>query len=370
MQDLEEKCAFLTYYVEVVCRIACALQDDHLARLYGRAQFLAIDSFLKLAPALKNELLKANRLTKADADALKGTIKTLSSDYEGYYATVRDKVGAHQQEVDLALLLECWNEIDESTLTILRDDVAAIWAALEAGGATPTFRRPPELDDATALVPPGSIRSLGAGDGVRIGLDRVALTRSATTSMIGGHPAQEKGQRVITALDNIRQLIDSRLEHFTASWVIAEKASVDLIVVDACSLLDNLFTDDPRNLGAGSDPSLVSIWATEGIKGQSVLAAFNRDHLLEAKLRRLRNKFCAHVDGEEKFKDLLAEAISFPLADLDAYLQRIWKAFEAACALDVRTRVLLIHGRKLEGVVGVEDSGAVKPFRTTEQTGD
>lgn len=47
MQDLDSKIGLLSYYVESVARVACAIPDDYLARVYGRALFLGIEGINK-----------------------------------------------------------------------------------------------------------------------------------------------------------------------------------------------------------------------------------------------------------------------------------------------------------------------------------
>ena len=98
MQDADSKVALLSYYVEGVARIARAIPNDYLARFYGRSLFLGVDSFLSLAPRLKNRLHDDGHLNEVEARAITHQINKLRADYEGYYATVRDKLSAHQQE--------------------------------------------------------------------------------------------------------------------------------------------------------------------------------------------------------------------------------------------------------------------------------
>jgi hypothetical protein len=286
VQDLSSKVALLAYYVEGIARIACAIPDDYLARVYGRSLFLGVDAFIKLAPALKNELKRTGSLGQVDAEALKERIKKLTSYYESYYATVRDKFAAHQQAVDLVLLIEAWNEIDEATLRVLADDVADVWRGLEAGGAVSAFSRPAELDDVSTLE---AFKHFVANSGtVRMGVDRVGMTRPNTVSMIPTGLFQEKAMRVITAFEGFRVLINSGLEQSTAQWYLPEKASVDLLVVDSCSLIDNLFETRPANGAVAAEDSLVTIWQSQGVKGAPLLAAFPRDVALEQQLRELR----------------------------------------------------------------------------------
>lgn len=242
MRDAESKVALLSYYVEGVARIACAIPSDYLARVYGRSLFLGVDAFLALAPRVKNEMRASGRISSNDAETITNQINKLRTDYEGYYATVRNKLAAHQQEVDLVLLLETWNEIDVATPQILAGDLASIWSALQSHGATSSFPRPPELDDPAVLA-----RFTGFTDagGVRMGLDRVGATRRSTATMIPLGPFQEKAMRVLTAFEGFRCLVDTGLEQVAANWFLPEKACVDLFVADACSVIDNLFEDRP-----------------------------------------------------------------------------------------------------------------------------
>ena len=192
-EDLAAKVALLSYYVESVSRIACAIPDVYLARVYGRSLFLGVDAFLKLAPRLKNELKKVGVLHATAAEAITDDLVKLRNDYESYYAKVRDRlVVAHQQEIGLMLLLQAWNEIDETTLTILSEDIANVWSAFRAHGVTSTFARPVELDDASMLDPFTML--VTADHGPRMGMDRVAQTRhnTATTIPAGGYSRRRR----------------------------------------------------------------------------------------------------------------------------------------------------------------------------------
>lgn len=360
MQDAESKIALLTYYAEGVARIACTIPNDYLARVYGRSVFLAVDAFLALAPRLKNEMRRDGRLAQPQADAITERINKLRTDYESYYATVRGKLAAHQQEVDLGLLLEAWNEIDAVTITILSEDMQAVWESLALHGAGSSFARPSELDDANILT---RFCSLVPTSGVRLGTDRVAITRPNTTGMIPTGLFQEKATRILTAFEGFQALVNSGLEQITANWLLPEKACVDLFVIDACSIIDNLFEDRAATAHVVAEDSLVKFWKGQNVRGIERLEQFQRDVALERKLRELRNKFCAHVDPEVPLASLEAMLLTFPLQDLNNYLGSIWLAFREVCAQDIRTRPFLLHGQELRGVVAVVKTDAIKPFR-------
>lgn len=360
MKDAESKIALIAYYVEGIARIACAIPDAHLARVYGRSLFLGVDSFLNLAPRLKNEMKKRGALTGRSAKAISQQIKKLHSDYNGYYETVRDKLSAHQQELDLSFLLETWNEIDAATLTILSDDVSAIWASFQRNGAVSTFPRPQELDDATSL---SVLFTLTNPSKIQLALDRVGLTRANTSSIIPTGPFQEKPMRILTAFDCYQTLIKTGLEQIISKWPLPQKACIDLFVVDACSIIDNIFEDRIGTTQVTAEDSLVKIWKNHNVHGIDRLENFQRDSNLEQKIRELRNKFSAHVDPDIALLDLNQMFVNFPLQEVDSYLHNIHRTFQEVCQQDNRTRIFLSHRREIKGVVGIADTGAVKPFR-------
>ncbi len=360
MQDAESKVALLTYYAEAVARVACSIPDEYVARVYGRSLFLAVDAFLEIAPRLKNQMRANGRITSVESTALTDKINKLRTDFSGYYETIRDKLAAHQQEFDLDLLLRTWNEIDAATITILSEDIQDIWDLLENHGAVSTFARSPELDDENF---PSQLARIEPETGVRIGVDRVALTRPNTVSTIPTGLFQEKAMRVLTAFKSFQILMTSDLHCITANWLLASKACIDLFVTDACSIIDNLFEDRQASSQAAAEESLTKMWRTANVQGIEGLELFQRDAALEQKLRELRNTFSAHLDPDIPLAELLARLSSFPLCELTSYLEAIWHAFYSVCSKDPRTRLFLIHGEELNGAMGVATANAVKPFR-------
>jgi hypothetical protein len=359
MQDAESKVALLAYYVEGVARIARAIPDDYLARVYGRSLFIGVDSFLVLAARLKNTLRTRHRLSPRQSEEISAKIGKLRADYESYYATIRDKLAAHQQAVDLERLLEAWNEIDEVTLTVLSSDVSAVWADFQAQGVVSDFARPKELDDPESLVP---FSTLAGPEGICVAVDRVAATRPNTVGMIPMGTIQEKAMRVVTAFEGFSSLLNSGLEQVTTRWYLPEKAFVDLLVVDACSAIDNLFRDRAASGSIPAEECLVKLWKSHCFASAARLESFPRDTLLERRLWQLRNKFCAHLDADVPLKDLRAQLVEFPLQDLASYIENVWRAFREGCAEDLRTKPFLLHGQQMRRVVSV-DAPAGKPFR-------
>jgi len=357
MNDIDAKVSFLVHYIEMAAGASIALQDDHAARVLGRALFLGLDSFLRFAPALKNAGREAGTLSADDAEAVKERIAKLRTDYEGYYATLRDKAGAHQQEVALDRLIELWNDIDTSTLAVLADDVKAIFAALHEPGLS-SFPRPKELDVPAFFKGSGSAPRCRVPE---IGIDRVGSTRPRTMTMVAMHPTQEKCQRIVTAFDNLHVLTSDPMALLQGSPV-GTKIVLDLMVVDLCSILDNLYVDRAADAHSAADPCLVTLWRADAFKGTPALEIFARDRGFETQLRDVRNKASGHIDSNLSLSDIFALLKQFPRDRLATYPQDLWGAFSAGCMADIRSKIFLVQRAALAGVVSVVDTGSVKPF--------
>jgi hypothetical protein len=362
MNDLAAKVTFLAQYVELVATVSRAIPNDHAARVFGRALFLGLDSFLVFAPALKNACRREGTVSENDADSLRDRIEKLRGDYTAFYERLRHKGVAHQQEVGFEQLFELWNEIDQATLTIFADDVKGIVDQMGSAFAPSVFApypRVPELDDAAfyerfASLPfPRSVPSLG--------VDRFASTRPQTVAMIPGHPTQEKSQRIVTTFDHIR-IVTQQIQPAAAPSMLARKAILDLAVVDLCSAIDNLFVDRAPDRDMPADPSLLTLWRADHFGSVRVLASFPRNADFEKKLREVRNKASAHIDSEADLDDLLTLMARLPVNEMTDYLRALHRVFQNACRADIRSLVFAAQGTLLQGAMSVHDSGAMKPF--------
>lgn len=355
MIDVANKLAFLAYTMEHVVKACRALKDPHTARVLGRVMFVSIDSFVKLAPVHKNALRRAGTLQSARLRGAEAKIAQLRQDYEAWYAGLRDKLGAHQQLLPLPRLFELWNDIDAASLSIFADDAAAVQGLL--GGSS--LVRPIELDSHGVYAAYTSVS--GVSSEPQLAVDRVAHTRPNTVSIIAAHPTQEKAQRVLTAIDNIGTLT-TQLPSVQASFAVAWKALIDLLVLDICSLIDNLFVDRPADRNGPEDPSLMTLWARDKFRGAPHLQAFPRDVQLEQVLRDTRNRACAHLDHRLSLQQLLWLTRALPMPRLSDYVGALHGRFLEACRMDIRTKLFLLQRQTLTGVVAVCDTGLIRPF--------
>lgn len=126
MKELAEKVLYCIQMMQLVCWLTSLINDDYGKRVLARYILVYLDAFLDLAPRLKNQI----KNSVLDVDTVTQKINRLRTNYESYYATIRDKLVAHRQDLPLALRIETWNEIDDTTVNIFIDDVTDIYTNL------------------------------------------------------------------------------------------------------------------------------------------------------------------------------------------------------------------------------------------------
>jgi hypothetical protein len=329
---------------------------DHCKRTILRFLFIQIDNILKVAGRAKNKLRKEHLITKADEVRIKELIEVLAKSYDRAYDTIRDKIAAHSQPLDLISLLYWWSDIDQITIAILYEDAKNIQTAFTSVNGL-QFQG---ISDYSRLsIPNDSPISLVLNPVPSFSSDRLGLSKENTVSMIACHPSQEKAQTILSIIDFLG--IDFALTAatnnpatnyqkwlFDIGWLLA--------MVDICALIDNLFNDNQY------DQSLLSHWKPD-MAGYETLSSCdkNRDAAIEGKIRDIRNTLGAHLDTSRKVSDVFAQFNSIDLASVHGYACHLVNSFFDACRKDIRTKTFCIQNVPLNGVISVQSNG-YKPF--------
>lgn len=330
---------------------------DHCKRTILRFFFIQIDNILKLAGRTKNKLRKERLITKSQEEHIKQLIGVLANSYDQAYDTIRDKIAAHNQPLDLISLLNCWNDIDQTTVSVLYDDAKDIQGAL----ATVKGLHFQNIADYVKLtISCDNPISLGINAQVpSFASDRLALSKPNTVSMIACHPSQEKAQTILSIIDFLG--IDLALTVATdAPTTSYQNLLFDigwlLVLVDMCALIDNLFHDNQY------DQSLLSHWKAD-MAGYGILSALDksRDAMIENQIRDIRNILGAHLDSTQRVSDVLLKFKAIDLALVHEYACRLINNFFDACRQDIRTRTFCIQSVPIKGAVSVQNNGH-KPF--------
>lgn len=334
--------------------------DDHVKRALMRLLFVEIDSLLNVTPRLKNAALAELPGNRAgQRKSVEDAISILRKSYDGSFDAFRDKISAHAQPLSEIGLLNLWGSIDYSVIEVFRSDIGSMQAALE-DLLGEKFTPVPDYRPLPVVI--GG--PLASNDDVMHQMypDRLGATKGGS-HMISMHSSMSKGQLVLSIVDflsvdfALTLLVDDPKTIFTrlvfeAGWILA--------VIDLCSLLDNLFTDTTH------DKSLLSEWAAVSMHGLASLQQLesSRDLPLEAEVRRLRNKYCAHLDVDQSVQSIAGDFATLDLQVVHRYCVRLVNGFELACREDMRTKLLTTKPVALPGI-RIATPGTVRPFNDT-----
>lgn len=330
--------------------------NDFSKRVILRIIFVQVDNFLKIIGNIKNRLYREGFITQLEKKEIEENIKELTKSYDGSFDVVRDKLTAHGQPVDLVDLIELWMQIDYSTIEIIYQDIKTIQSNLDKIRDVNLLTIP----DYLPLSIPTTSSFSKSNNKVKMSSDRFGLAKANTIAMISCHETQEKAQIILSIinfleidfeltkiLDNPKSIFENML--FDIGWI--------LVFVDLISLIDNLFED------VDYDKSLLSYWKND-MKGYNHLKSIceQRDLVFESKIRRIRNKFSAHIDSFESIESLYKEFYEIDLKSISLYTVFLVNGFFDACRKDIRTGTFLINNKEILGYKNIEVATNVKPF--------
>jgi len=349
-----EKLGYIFRVIDAVYLFRNEKNNDFCKRSMMRSFFIQVDNVTKIAPRVKNTLYKDGVIDITLKKSLEELLKKLLASYEKSYDIIRDKLGAHNQPIDILSLHNWWNGIDYSSIEVLYGDIKEIQSTFESIEEINFLNIP---DYSPIDIPLDS--ELYQGEVVpSFAIDRLAFSKPNTTYMVSCHDTQDKAQLILSIIEflevdfavtvatNNPTTIYTRMV-FDIGWMLA--------IVDLCSLIDNLFVDTQH------DKSLLQYWKGD-MGGYNILLKVEsaRDHVLEDSVRKLRNTLAAHIDDFDTISDIYKLYEQLDLMAVHAYAVMLVNAFRNACRLDIRTKIFLVQNVPLSGVVSIQKS--VKPF--------
>ncbi len=204
--------------------------NDFAKRCILRRFFILFDSYLKILPAYKNDLVRSGQLAGSMRASLEGKILGARTDWDEQYDIIRDKFGAHYQEGDVAgddrldhelSHWDWWNEIDYSTVSLFYDHVLNLSNAVSDLNALDVCQLANYEDIDFSGTP------LSPKDGFFIGTDDLAGTKLNTVAEISLNGMRKKCQRIRTILNLIEvdcwltSLTEARFSPYLKSYLIA-----------------------------------------------------------------------------------------------------------------------------------------------------
>ena len=343
-----KKLLIISRFIEVLHLFCREQVNDHCKRSILRFFFIQIDNLLQIVPRTKNNLFRECLITQKQKKEIERLTKVLSKSYDNSYDTIRDKIGAHNQPVDLISLLNWWHEIDFTTVEVLYEDATSLLSSFSDVNCV----KFPVVPNYAPIAIPSNSKFASDATKPSISTDRLAAMKPNTMCMIPCHPSQEKAQLILSIIEfleidfSLWAVVDepSTIYHATlydVAWLLA--------IVDTCSLLDNLFEDTHY------DMSLFNHWKAIAVAGCHNLedCRSKRDLEFESSLRNIRNTLGAHIDDRKPFQELYKKYLKLDLAALHKYAYIFINCFRTACRQDFRTKMFDIHNMPVDGVISV-----------------
>lgn len=354
MNNIIEKLLYCVKMINLIKWLSNAGNTDYQKRIISRSIFVYLDAFFEFAPQVKNSLEKRDINVKATHEK----IATIRTEYENYYATIRDKLAAHRQDLTILETFEIWNEIDLTTLDYFISEALDIYNLLHAlkREEVPAYVDFPII---TNIISPVSANVIHTPV---ISSDSLALTRPNTISFLPINSIQKRGSQINSIIDTLLYLF--KLYPTEDLEVDLIRVVKSMIILDVINLLDNIYPfmpNDPRH----KIESFLEISQLANLSGYNLLYQSHeaRNQTLEEKIREVRNKICAHIDTVETLDNTLQLLDEVMINELIELFTETSNSFYSSCKLDIRTQILNINGEKLSSeVISVSNSGFIKDF--------
>jgi hypothetical protein len=353
MKDIKQKIEYI--YVNIDALYYFLLNNgvnDHSKRCILRRFFILFDSYVEMIGFLKNELSKNNKIDLNNKKFIENIVKDIKTEWDNNYEIIRNKFSAHHQNVNELKLIEWWNEIDYSTITFFYDKIKDIKSILSENNCI-SLRY---ITDFSNLDFSGScLEEINEGS-FYISSDRLWLSKKNTGGPIPLCEFQRKCMLILSIIDClfISFSVTKETENYDSLYknILFDTAWL-LICCDTLSLIENMYDD-----GDYGD-SLLTL-SSDDWKGKSIIqdGKTGRNQLFENQLKKLRDKFAAHIDTKDDFSVLCDYFYHFNLSDLYEYCNLNLIIFQKACSCDIRTKMFVIHNHKLPGnIISMSHTG-------------
>jgi len=348
-QELIEKLMYLRDGAVVYRDLAKGVTSDHDRRILARGVLVVLDSFLKLAPQLKNRMPNSTQPERERRAVVELLIQQIQRDYDarqgGYFDTVRDGFGGHRLPLSLGEAVALWVDIDESVGAVLVEAMESVCQAMSGFGKNPPLNS--LLAEIGLAIPRMNCQDCRTG--VVVSADDLGMTRRQTVALVP-NPTQIRFSRIVSLKDFI-----TSEEKWAASLGGVEQVRervLSLWLLDAFSFLGNFYDDKDANdltiladLRAGGNKAAA---AAEVKRGMDM-----RDSSLEAAMRKVRNHWAAHLDSNMTLEQIRAEVSTSQWTEFSEYVNKHIGVFESMCSVDMTLNVFLLHNRPLRGIDSV-----------------
>jgi hypothetical protein len=360
-----EKIRHIAQELELCLAIVEALPGDHLRRVLARRLVVRAKDFIEHCRQLRRPLVAAG-FSVTDFHRRK---EDYASALLEYFPLLRDRMGAHLQDVDFLNRLEVWSSVEVVKLSYFVEGAREIYVNALGGmgisGYQP-YARMAEFDDDLFVRQLGAIHNAEMNDDrPRIAVDLVAGSRPQDAVIINESPPRLRSKQIVSLIE-WGELAQQLLRLF-APFVNATRIIKSMLVTDVVSLADCLVT---RSLTPGAAQKMKGLddLLRESDEDPTDIVAFKTVFRFEealTDLRSVRDKIGGHVDVDAAtaLASLLTSLDQVSTLDVFRFWDKMRSTFNSTCRRVLWLRLYLTHNEPLQGVTSVSrPSEYMTPF--------
>jgi hypothetical protein len=366
MEEIIKKLLYCIRMMNLIKQFSSIGNSDYEKRIISRYIFVYFDSFLVLAPILKNNINKGlksknkSKFTDSNIIEVEKKISEITIEYNSFYSILRDKVSAHRKDLSIIELCEVWNEIDVTALDYYISEALDIYNLLHSLEVNEI----PKYIDFHSISK--NISNFPDNINYKFSSDNLALTRTNTIALIPSNDLQKRVSQINSIIDTI-QYIDS-LYMKVCHNLDLERLIKSMLIMDILNLLENIYPHSPKKPEYKID-SLFEILKKSNGKSFKILTDFEtkRNYELEKKITNVRNIICAHIDKDKNtLEECLGLLDTITLEELNQIYSQTFNAFEKSCEEDIiLKRFLNIEQQILDNnnIVDIQNTLLIKDFQ-------
>lgn len=286
--------------------------------------------------------------------------ETYAAWFDEYFGTLRDRLGAHVQDLDFGLRIELWNGMDVNKIGFFVEGAVETYNALAAfniPGFVALPNAPAELTNPAFLAKLDQFRASGSEPRAEFASDPLGMTRPGTSSGSGMTPVHDRASQ-LTLIARWVEWDLAMLERFTG-FLHTRRILLSRLVTDVLSYADCLVTRPVLPGAPQAMPGFNDLMASEREGPSPAFASFLAGYRFRAVaegFRPLRNEAGGHLDISPtvSIAGICARLDAVDVEDLTTFFRTMRNLFTAACMERNYLKIYLADGHPIRGGVPVQ----------------
>ncbi|MEH2462096.1 hypothetical protein [Nostoc sp.] len=236
MTELANKVLFCLQMMDLIRWLTLFIQEEFRKRILARYVLIYLDTFLKLALQLKNQLKRS----QLNVSTVNRDLRAIERDYEEFYTKIRDKVADHRQDLPIDELVEAWNEIDNTTVNIFIDSAIDIYRSMVSLNSNILpFVSSPDMRNCNLQKQLVDILNAPNFQPIKISADSLAMTQQNTIFILPINEMQERCSQIVSIFNSFN--FSNSLYAVLKLGQDTQRLAKVIFVIDVFNFIDNLY---------------------------------------------------------------------------------------------------------------------------------